>query len=389
MSRASLPLLQAVTSIVRGAYQTHRVRVRQFGRLPLRRGATVLIANHQHEDESEIIIERTYLQGPWHRKVQVIGSRRLFERGFFAWRLPFSAPLTRRWNLSALFEGEGFLPLENDLSSRPLASIADELRARHGDLPLEAVLKPAARAGLETARTLADLDGADLFLRTRTFVKLGHIEDPYRRELLDALRQRVEDDLVAIVETVRAGATLYITPEGTYSVDGRMHPLRGIVERVAPVADVWLCGIAFDPLRGRRLSLLYRVTRPADPSDLQRSLAAARPITASALVASALLAAGPGAAPYDVVADVRARLAALPASCFVDPEVGRDPVGTVREALRVGAARGWLAIDGARYVLRAERRDARFPQIADVLDYQRAFLDETIAAARALETGAA
>ncbi len=67
-------------------------------------------------------------------------SRRTFETGFIAARLPWSARFTRGVNLSGLWDCYGIFPIENHLFSRPLISLAEELRAAHGDLPLDAIL---------------------------------------------------------------------------------------------------------------------------------------------------------------------------------------------------------------------------------------------------------
>ncbi len=106
-----------------------------------------------------------------------------------------------------------------------------------------------------------------------------------------ALRAGVDADIARIAGVVRRGAGFFVTPEGFYSTDGRMRPLKGIVEHLVPIASTWLAAIAFDPFRGRRLSLLYRIVQPADPQRLAASLAAARPVTTSALLARWMLAA--------------------------------------------------------------------------------------------------
>src|SRR6202035_5466659 len=124
---------------------------------PWSRGPTVLIANHQHEDESEIVCERAFVQGAW-RPLYTASSRRMYEPGFFAIRMPWLAPLMRTVNAGPLFVALGMLPLENELSSRPLRSIAWTLHARHGDLPLDLVVRAEVLAQLPPgARTLADL----------------------------------------------------------------------------------------------------------------------------------------------------------------------------------------------------------------------------------------
>jgi MFS family permease len=376
-------LLVGLTTVIRQPLITLHVRVRQWGRLPLRRGPTVLIANHQHEDESEIIVERTFVQSLF-RPLFTASSRRMYEPGFFATRMPWLG-FMRNVNAGPLFFGLGMLPLENELSARPLRSIAGELHARHGDLALELVFRDEARVSIPAgARTLADVLKPQHFAAGETRVRLSYVREPYRAELLAALRAGVDEDVARIVDVVRRGATFFVTPEGFYSTDGRMRPLKGIVDHLLQVATPWFAAIAFDPFRGKRLSLLYRIVRPTDPHDLATSLAAARPVTTSALLASWMFAVG---LPFDAreAAEGVVRLRdALPPNAFVDPELVRDPDRCVADALDGAARRGILARDGARYVLGEHRTDARFPGVADVVAYQAVFLEETIAALRRL-----
>jgi hypothetical protein len=361
------------------------VRVRQFGRLPLRRGPTVLIANHQHEDESEIVVQRAFLQGPW-RQLFTASSRRMYEPGFFAVRMPWLAPVMRDVDAGPLFMTLGMLPLENELSSRPLRSLALAVRATHGDLPVELVFRPEALSALshDAATTLGDLLSPAFFAAGETRVKLAHVLEPYRGELIASMRAGIDADVARIAGVVREGATFFVTPEGFYSTDGTMRPLKGIVEHLVAVAKPWLAAIAFDPFRGRRLSLLYRVVQPYDPHDLATSLAAARPVTTSALLANWLLAVDLPFERREARDGVRRLRDALPPGAFADPELRRDPDGCVDEALGVLRARGTLAFNGGRYALGEQRRDPRFHDVADMIAYQNAFLGETVAALQRL-----
>ena len=159
--------ITAITYSVRQVYLSFRIRVRQWGHLPADRGATVLITNHQHIDEGEMVTARTFFLHPW-KPLVMCNSRRTFETGFIAAELPWTAWFTRGVNLSGLWGAYGILPIENHLFSRPLISLAEELRAAHGDLPFEAILPPETLAplGLE-GRVLSDLWKAADFMRAR------------------------------------------------------------------------------------------------------------------------------------------------------------------------------------------------------------------------------
>jgi hypothetical protein len=374
--------IRAVTYVVRQLYLSFRIRVRQWGYLPADRGATVLITNHQHMDEGEMVTARTFLRHPW-KPLVMCNSRRTFETGFIAWQMPWTAWFTRGLNLSALWAAYSILPIENHLFSRPLISLAEELRSAHGDLPFEAIFpaETLAPSGLE-GRVLSDLWKPVNFERAHIWVKVANLKQPYRREVLENLRSTTERDIGAIVERVRTGATFYITPEGDFSRDGRMHPMRGgIVEALAPIADLWLCAISYDPFHGGRLPMLYRVLRCAGAADIGTSLAAARPITTSALVATFLLEGPETFALQDAVRAVRQRLDSLPENVFVDPELQRAPEAAVAGALTTLRKRRTLVANAGNYRLTSNRADPRFLHIPDMVEFQRNMLDETLASA--------
>ena len=377
--------MRAITYVVRQLYLSFRIRVRQWGYLPAERGATVLITNHQHMDEGEMVTARTFLRHPW-KPLVMCNSRRTFETGFIAWQMPWTAWFTRGLNLSKLWAAYSILPIENHLFSRPLISMAEELRSVHGDLPFEAILPSETLEPLRLkGRTLNDLWKPVNFARAHAWIKFAKLKQPYRREVLENLRMVTQRDVAAIVERVREGATFYITPEGDFSRDGRMHPMRGgIVEALAPFADLWLCAIAYDPFRGGRLPMLYRVLRYAGSADIETSLAAARPITTSALVAAFLLEGPETFAAPDAVRAVRERLDSLPGSLFVDPELQRAPDAAVVSALTALRKRGTLVAIRRRYSLTAHRADPRFLHIPDMVVFQRNMLEETLASARRL-----
>jgi hypothetical protein len=378
-------LFMTVVATCRQPYLATRIRIRQWGRLPFRRGPTVLLANHQHEDESEIVMERGFIGGPWRAPLYTASTRRMFEPGFFATRMWWLGFL-RHLNAAPLFGLLGLLPLENQLASRPLRSLAREIRARHGDLALDEVLAPAGLARLSAVPPrLAAVEDVAFSDAAQAMVKIAHVREPYRDEVIATMRAGIETDLARIVALVKRGATFFLAAEGNYSADGRMRPLKGSLDRLTPIADVRLAAIAYDPFRGRRFSMLYRILAPADPHDLPTSLAAARPVTTSALLATFLV----GTTRFredDALSAVRTQLAELPKNIFVDPELARDPERVTREALAILEARAILRRDGAEYVLADVRRDRHFPLATDIVRYQANFHEETVAAARRLET---
>jgi MFS family permease len=382
-------LFVAVICVFRQPWQLFKLRVRSWGRLPFRRGPTVLIANHQHEDESEMIMERTFLQGPWRAPIFTASTRRMYEPGFFAWRMPWLAPIARELNAGGMFYSLGMLPLENQLSSQPLRSLARAVRAQHGDLALSDVFREPALAALPAgARTLDDVLGPRNFVASERDVKIAYLSEPFRREALDRIRASIDEDVARIVDAARRGATFFLTAEGFYSTDGRMRPLKGIVDQLLPVAEPWILAISYDPLRGRRLSLLYRILRPARRDELAVSLAAARPVTTSALLARWLLAQdGPFAAAAARDAVTRAR-DALPAGAFVDPELVRNAAAVVDDALATMLRHGWLIAVGNTYRLAAQRVDPRFQGVTDIVAYQATFVGETIVALERLASEA-
>jgi MFS family permease len=383
-------LIVLTSKVFRAPIVGRHIRLRRWGRLPFRRGATVLIANHQHEDEGEAIVQRALWDGPWLRPVFTVSSRRMYEPGFFAGRFPALAPLFWHINFGFLFRAMGMMPVENQLSSRPLRSLALALEREHGDLPLADVLLPDALAQLPGAPArLSDARSSRYVAAATQTIKLSHLKEPYRREMLEATRAQIDADVADIVRVVRAGSTFYINPEGTYSVDGRMHPLKGIMKNVVPYATLMLAAVAYDPFAPKRLGMLYRTVAPADPADPARSLAAARPVTASALVAADLVTRTEAFARTAAIDAFIARLRALPRGAFVDPEVLAAPEAAAATILDELVRRGVLIADGPLLRRGLPQLDPRFPATVDMVTYQANFLAETIAALDALANGRA
>jgi hypothetical protein len=364
-------------------------RIRAWGRLPKKRGATLVICNHQHDLDTTAVITRLILDGPWFEPVYSAGSRRMFEPGFMGFRTRWLRSLLRRADWSGLFGALGVLPIENELRRRTLASFAAAVERKHGDLVLEDVFDAYALAPLGDGiarRRISFLADSSVFVTARNApTMIEYVRQPYRDEILAQMRVDLDSDLARIERTLASGKTFYLTPEGRYSIDGRMSRVRTTLRRLAPLATVYLSAVSYDAFVGRRLSMLFHIVLPADASHLGLSLAAARPVTTSQLIADWLV---KSPAVIDVAAAARAvseRLAALPPSAFVDPELRRRPAAMARAALE-GLIR--LRILKSSYALTPNRRHPQFPGVPDIVAHQANQFAETLAALRELHVGA-
>src|SRR5579872_1426809 len=374
----------AVTTV--SAYYRIPYRIRGWGRLPTRRGSTLIVANHQHEIESAVVVgDLTNFSFSVRWPIFTVSSRRMWEPGFFAERVPWLRVL-RGVNIGWLFSGIGMQPIENELHSRPFVSVAYLLHKRHGDVPVRDVFRESALARFPHGITmLSDLLGAEFFVVGRSVVTLSELHEPYRREALTATREELEADIRHFEALQRDGASIFITPEGFYSGDGKMQRLRGILSRLQPLATVWIVGISYDPFVGRRLSILYRVQPSIDGVPLDVQLKARRPVTVSALLGGWLSEREESFSEADAIDAVRAALTALPPLLFVEPELRAHPERLTRRALDGLHRLGALRHDGSRFTLTQTRRHAQFPRTDDIVAYQRNFHQETLAGARAFE----
>ncbi|HTV91601.1 MAG TPA: hypothetical protein VMG98_02695 [Verrucomicrobiae bacterium] len=346
------------------SYYRIAFRIRSWGALPLRRGPTLIVANHQHELESPVIVADVGLRTlAWRDPIFTVSSRRMWEPGFFAERIPWLR-VAREANFGWLFGSIGMQPIENELQTRPYASIAYTLIGLYGDLPVESVLRERALVALPPGvRNLSDLLTARHFAFARSYVRIPDVLEPYRDAVMRATRTQLDADIAHFEDLQRAGATIFLTPEGFYSGDGKMRPLRGILARLAPLASVWLTAVSYDPYDAKRLTMLYRVTPAREGIALDLQLKAARPITTSALVCT-YLAEHPNATEPEVVQAVNEQVAALPPAAFVVPELREQPASAVRRVLE--------------NLRRMGRKHPQFPRTQDMIVYQANFHAETL-----------
>jgi hypothetical protein len=330
--------------------------------------------------ESMTIVSTTTVEsGPWRHPFFTASSRRMYEPGFLAMRLPWLGFLLRRYDAGPLFVSIGMLPLENELSSRQISSLAWSVQRRHGAMRLDEVFDARAVALFPPETVTSDLLQREFFDRALTRVKIASLKEPYRREILEETRASIESDLARMEDAVRRGGSFYLTPEGRYSVDGRIGPLRGAIDRLAPLATIWAAGVSYDPFVSKRLSMLYRVARVADRSRIAQTLAALRPVVTSQLLSAWLDGRSEAFVEEDACVAVETAIESLPPSLFVDPELRAGPRRLVRAALRLMV--GWEILEAAPsgYRLSAVRRHPQFPQVGDIVAYNARFIDETIA----------
>jgi hypothetical protein len=362
------------------AYYRIAYRTRGWGSLPKRRGPTLLLANHQHDIESAVIVaDNSFRSFSWRWPIFTVSSRRMWEQGFFAERIPWLT-MMRGVNLGFLFEWVGMQPIENDLAARPFVSLAIALVSKHGNLPLETVFRERVTDQLPShVRTLQDILDPARFSLARTFVKLNEVNEPYRAELLQLTRDELEADIAHFERLSRAGATIFLTPEGVYTIDGKMLRLRGILARLAPLAQIWLAGISYDPYDDRRLTMLYRVRKsvPNLPLDLQ--LKATRPVTTSALLCTWIVQRDVATFTFDDARrGVVALLASLPSSAFVVPELRPRLDASIRRVLSNMQRLGTIRFENRAYTVTHARRHPLFPKTVDMIAYQANFHAETL-----------
>jgi MFS family permease len=370
-------------------YARTRYRVRLEGRLPRRRHGLLVVANHLHDLDGMVLPALLYLAGPLGPPPVSVGSQRLFEPGFLADRLRLSRPRAlTRLRLGPVLSALGVVPIEDRPRRRPLAAIADTcgLPPR---APLSALLTPSALAALESRYgpglndlPLGEVCGPLRLTLGSELVSLAHLAPAARARLLSRLRLELEAQVARLERLIARGRTLYLTPEGMVSPDGRLHRFRLSLDRLLPRARaVCLAALAYDNLRPGRLRLHLRLVPLAPGRPLRAALLAERTVTVSQVLARCLLEAPPGATVDGVAAAAAAFVASLPASAHLDPDLRRRPVPLVRASLRAMARRGQLAIDGAgRLYLPGPVRDPAFPAVDDMLLYHRRFLEETLAA---------
>ncbi|HEV2908038.1 MAG TPA: hypothetical protein VGX02_02110 [Candidatus Eremiobacteraceae bacterium] len=378
---------QAVASFAIWPYFWSAYRIRGWGRLPNPRGPTLCLANHQHDLDDKITISYMERAGPWDKTIYAVSGKRLFERGAMAWTVPWLEPIMRDVETAPLFYAVGMLPIENEIRSRPFLGFARAVYERHGDLPLAQVFRESAldAVGPEArGERLSYAFQAKSFKKARrTELPIKSILEPYRSELFEHMHADMEKDLRLLEDRLKAGATFWLTPEGRFTKNGRMSPMRTALWRLAPLAEnLYTIAISYDVFVGTRLSMLFRVLPAIDRNDVVNSMKAPRPVTVSQLLADWLVSTRlqePGAAfTYENALEaVSDRLGALPPLAWVEPELRASPQRMTRAALDGMQRLHIVARASDGYTLTGKRAHPQFPNVVDIVAHQAAFFEES------------
>ncbi len=297
-----------LAALVLLVYARTRYRVRALGAPLELRHPSLVVATHRREDDAPVLVGALY---PAVRRQLGDGGRvhfavrdDLFERGFFAGCPPrLALPLRRLlWPLDMGPVLKRFLACHP--AAVPDAACVVQLLRAHPDAPLDELLprrhvddiRARARAtGLEppeSGRAAVRPEYGDLLWR---WIERDQTRDPrtdewWRRRRLDAV-----SDFRGLVDVLRAGSSLFVSPEGRASPDGTIGPLVGglgaLARRGAPRALVPLA-LAYDPLTAGRARAYVGIGAPADPRlDADATLALLRrttPLTVGSSFAAAL-----------------------------------------------------------------------------------------------------
>jgi len=369
-----------------GGYTYSAYRVRSWGRLPRKRGATVVISNHQHDLDTMGVIPALQLKTPMRDPLYAATAKLMHEPGFMAIRARWVAPFFRRVNFAPIFTAIGMVPLENELSSKSIARIAWSVQRRHGPMPLSQIFKPQVveRFGHGDLRTDRLATAGVFEAAYGTYAKLTEIEQPYRDEIVAETRAGVEEDLERIESIVKRGGSFYVTPEGNYSRDGKMLPFRGSYPRASVHADVYVAAISYDPFNAKRMSQLHRIVKIRDKERVVAEVKVARPMTVSQLLGRWLRDRREPFTEAELTAAIETQLQELPPGLFVDPELCAHPDRVVKSALSTMTRLRILTRVGGTYTVGPLRTHSIFAQVDDMIAFQANMLEETLEAAREL-----
>ncbi len=378
---------QFATGLAVWIYVHIAYRVRMWGNLPRKRISAIVISNHQNELDLMGFTAYGFLISGVRRPFLAATAKLLFERGFMAMRIRWLWRALRNLNMNGFFLAIGLLPIENELQSRSIARWAWSVERIHGGLLLEDIFKEnvVERFGLRGLKARDLFSAAHFKQSTETYVRITDLQAKYGKEQLDLMRSGVAADLDRFEDVVKRGATLYVTPEGGYTVTGAMLPFRAIWERLEPSArEIYIAAISYDPF-APKFSQLYRVVPLERREDAAAELCAARPVTISALLSAWMIGLGGSFTEPEAVRAITESLQRLPEMVFVDPDLARSPQEVTKRALAALVRLGIATQTDARYVLSDRRKHPNYPMVDDIVAFQAKFIGETLAAAESIQ----
>ncbi|OUM98413.1 MAG: hypothetical protein BAA02_03375 [Paenibacillaceae bacterium ZCTH02-B3] len=361
-------------------------RLRVFGRIPGQKKSELIISNHLHDIDGMFIPPCLALRNPLRHPLCFVASKRLFEPGFLVTRAPGLLRLVNRLNLGGLFYMLGARPIENMPLSRPLISYAYDTLRLHGNLPAEEVFTEEAlrRVGAPAGSKLKDLWSPRVLQAAQQSASLLDLREPYRSEFRARQRSVIRAQLEALEKEIRAGASLFMTPEGRLSDTGYVKRFRMALPRLQALAQARsLIGISYDPYARRRLSVYVRFAPWREEFDAFTQIRAVRPITVSQPLCDYLLEEKPERFTAEEAEHaVNVRLRQLPPGAFPVPELSgrRGLRRAVRRALREMVRQGVLARDGDAFRPGTVRTCRKFRNVPDMLLHLRNTYRDTLAA---------
>ncbi|HEY8529807.1 MAG TPA: MFS transporter [Paenibacillaceae bacterium] len=361
-------------------------RLRVFGRIPGQKKSELIISNHLHDIDGMFIPPCLALRNPLRHPLCFVASKRLFEPGFLVTRAPGLLRLVNRLNLGGLFYMLGARPIENMPLSRPLISYAYDTLRLHGNLPAEEVFAEEAlrRVGAPAGSKLKDLWSPRVLQAAQQSASLLDLREPYRSEFRARQRSVIRAQLEALEKEIRAGASLFMTPEGRLSDTGYVKRFRMALPRLQALAQARsLIGISYDPYARRRLSVYVRFAPWREEFDAFTQIRAVRPITVSQPLCDYLLEEKPERFTAEEAEHaVNVRLRQLPPGAFPVPELSgrRGLRRAVRRALREMVRQGVLARDGDAFRPGTVRTCRKFRNVPDMLLHLRNTYRDTLAA---------
>lgn len=284
----SVPLVLAVAAILKTYARLH-FRLKIMGSVP--KEPYLIVANHAHDADSIVLPVTLALDRGVGRPLISSGSMRLFEPGFLAERMGDRFGRWVAWfNVGPILWWLGVRPIEDSPLNHSLRTWGYFVYQSYGNLPLKDVFVADAleRGGDNLAlRDLWSKKGWDLGAPRHSVTVLA---PAFRGWMKDQTRRQVQEQMALLTDAAIRGLAVYCTPEGRLTLDGRLTRFRASLTTLLehpPRAGIAVLGTSYDLMVDGRMHVWsHFATLPPD-APIRQSVSAARPITASHIVAQA------------------------------------------------------------------------------------------------------